>query len=489
MSFSNNHQHNIVLATFLSLLLILGCVIIGKSITTVPLVPLLAILALFMFFTAFTTSNLAMSIIIVSMLLSPELAIGAVSKQRNVVVRIDDLFILTFSMAWLARATINKDLRIITKTPLNFAIGLYMLSYVIPTAQGMLTAGVNPIKGIFYILKYNEYFAIYFLAAAILKDKEQIKGFLKVFLVTYAIVNIYAFTQIGSDRVSAPFEGQPGEPNTLGGYQVLMLGMIIGVLTHARSLKWRGPLIFLAAFSLVPFTFTLSRASYMAIIPMYLTLIVFSRGRMKNVLIALMIVAGIASIFTFPSNVKERIAYTFTAQDNDQTVVPVKIGRITLDPSASARINDWARLIDNWKHKPFLGYGLTGAGFVDSQFIGALVETGIFGFFAFIFLLWKLFYQTLRIYRNTKDDFLGGLAVGFLAGQVGMFFHAFTANTFTIIRIMEPYWFLAAIIMMIPKLEAQAAVKSAEEMPLDLKPNPYTTNTSFLLKSAKYRMS
>ena len=210
---------------------------------------------------------------------------------------------------------------------------------------------------------------------------------------------------------------------------------------------------------------------------------------MKNVLIALMILAGVESIFTFPSNVKERIAYTFTSEENDETIVPVKVGSITLDPSTSARINDWARLIDNWKRKPFLGYGLTGAGFVASQFISALVETGVFGFFAFILLLWKMFHRTLQIYKTTKDDFYEGLAVGFLAGQAGMIFHAFTANTFTIIRIMEPYWFFAAVVMMIPKLEAQTQALPTEDISVKEKPSAYITNTSFLLKNGKCNTS
>jgi hypothetical protein len=32
--------------------------------------------------------------------------------------------------------------------------------------------------------------------------------------------------------------------------------------------------------------------------------------------------------------------------------------------------------------------------------------------------------------------------------------HAIGANTFIIVRIMEPFWFLTAMIIMIPKIEA-----------------------------------
>lgn len=461
------------------------CIFIGKGISAVPFIPLVIIFGIFMFFTAFTAINFAMALLIFAMLLSPEMAVGAISKQRNIVVRIDDLLTLTFTLAWLAKTTINKNMRLVTKTPINLFIGLYMISFIIPTVNGMIAANVSPVKGLFYIFKYLEYFAIFYLTAGVLKDKQQIKKYLKAFLITFAIVNIFASTQIGTGRVSAPFEGKIGEPNTLGGYQVLMLGIIIGLLTHTRSIRWRWPLFGLAIFSLVPFAFTLSRASYMAIIPMYLTLIFFSKGRMRDALIGILILLAISSIFLFPPVIKERIAYTFTPEV-DETVVPVKIGRVTLDPSASARINDWVRLFEGWKRKPFIGYGLTGAGFVDSQFISVLVETGVFGLFAFILLLWKVSVVTLRIYKSTKDDFYEGLAIGFLAGHIGMIVHAFTANTFILIRIMEPYWFLAAIVMMIPKLEISTPPSLKEEKPQDASEEEYITNAKFLVKNGKY---
>jgi hypothetical protein len=49
-----------------------------------------------------------------------------------------------------------------------------------------------------------------------------------------------------------------------------------------------------------------------------------------------------------------------------------------------------------------------------------------------------------------------GLTLGFIAGFIGLITHALTANTFIIIRIMEPFWFFAGIIMMLPALREEA---------------------------------
>ena len=81
-----------------------------------------------------------------------------------------------------------------------------------------------------------------------------------------------------------------------------------------------------------------------------------------------------------------------------------------------------------------------------------------------LFLLISIFRNTYKIYRSTKDDLFQGLAIGFLAGHIGMITHALTANTFILIRIMEPYWLLAAMILMIPKIEEQQK-KNKENLP------------------------
>ena len=48
------------------------------------------------------------------------------------------------------------------------------------------------------------------------------------------------------------------------------------------------------------------------------------------------------------------------------------------------------------------------------------------------------------------DEFYKGLILGFIAGFIGLTIHALTANTFIVIRIMEPFWFIAGIVMVLP---------------------------------------
>ncbi len=48
-----------------------------------------------------------------------------------------------------------------------------------------------------------------------------------------------------------------------------------------------------------------------------------------------------------------------------------------------------------------------------------------------------------------------------------MLVHAIGANTFIIVRIMEPFWFLTAIIIMIPTIEAEELKTKADSIMLE----------------------
>lgn len=437
--------------TFFAVLLFISA-FVGVGITILPFnIPFITALCILLFFVGFFNTNWAFVLLIIGMLLSPEFVIAKV-PGRDVIIRLEDFLVIVFFLSWIARIAVLKRQRIVTETPLNKYIMFYSAVFTLVTLRGIMLGYVTSIKGIFYVLKYFEYFLIYFFVCNVFSKKSQAKIYLKAFFFTFVIVNIYAISQIGAvGRVSAPFEGS-GEPNTLGGYLVLIQGVILGIIIHLNSFRKRLILSCIVIFSLVTLTYTLSRSSYLAFIPMYLTIVFVNRTKRKNIFIAAMIIAIVLGMFFFPQNVKERLQYTFIPQVQE-TIEPVAVGSLTLGPSASARIRSWIHFFEMWKRHPLLGFGLTGLGFIDSEYVRVLAESGLLGLVAFVGLLGGIYRNTLRIYKNAQDKILKGLALGFLAGHVGMVVHALTANTYIIIRIMEPYWFLTAMVMMIPKID------------------------------------
>ncbi|MFT7538876.1 MAG: O-antigen ligase, partial [Lysobacterales bacterium] len=429
MTATKQLQNKILLFVFTLFL----CFYVGKMIAVMPTsLPFVIIGSVTLFLIGFFNRNLAIMILIGSMLLSPEITV-AEFPSRNVTIRIEDLLILILFFAWLTRTALIKTSIVFPMTPLNRLIGFYCFAFTFVTLRGIFLNYVSPLHGTFYVLKFLEYYMIYFIVCSALKNKIQVKKYIKVFLATYFIVTIYAILQIGTvGRVSAPFEGD-GEPNTLGGYMVFVQAIILGITLHLQNHKKRLILISLFLLSLLPFIYTFSRSSYMSFIPMYLILIFLNRTKQRNLLIGAMLVAIILSLFFFPQSVKERLAHTFNPQSTIDAA-PQSILGVQFGPSASARIFSWKTMADRWRKNPLFGYGLTGQGFIDGQYIRILVETGVLGLSAFIMLLYGIFRHTLKIYKETTDDLYKGLAIGFLAGHIGMLFHAMSTNTFLLIR-------------------------------------------------------
>jgi hypothetical protein len=393
-------------------------------------------------FVSFLSTELAVYVLIFSMLLSPEIVLSQQS-QRELSIRMDDLLIMVIALGWLARSAFYKELGLIIKTPLNKAILCYATICILSTMFGMVFGKVSPLQGTMYVLKYLEYFVIFFMVLNNIHSREQLKRYFLAILITAVIVSIYAIIQIPmGERVSAPFEGKSGEPNTFGGYLVLMISLMAGIFLSYTHRKVK--LASLAGLGLlaIPFVYTLSRSSWMAVAGMYATLMIFSNRKM--VLGVLLIIAVLAGPMIMSEEMGERYEKTFMSkplESKDQ----VKVGGIYLDLSSSERVNSYLTILEDIKTRPFLGYGITGYGFIDGQYFRTLIETGFIGLSAFLYLLFKIFSTVLATFRTTTDELFKGISLGLLVGFAAMLVHALTANTFIIIRIMEPFWFLMAM--------------------------------------------
>jgi len=410
------------------------------------------------FIVCLTSTEIALYLLIFSMLLSPEVIVGtterAASLGRGVTLRIDDFVILIIGFTWLAKMAINKQLGLFLKTPLNKPIAYYIMVCLVSTLLGAIFGRVDLKTGSLFVLKYFEYMFIYFMVANHINHGRQIRNYLWVMLFTCTIVSIIGVAQIPEGgRVSAPFEGEVGEPNTFGGYLVFMISITTGLFLTTSSFRAQltyGAMVFLF---FIPLLHTQSRSSYLAIIPAMLAFVWLSEKRQWIFLV--LILAGILFPFIAPDKAKERISYTFEQGKKRPDVVEV-IG-VKMDTSTSARLNSWKNVARDWVKHPVFGFGVTGYEFVDAQYFRVLIETGMLGLTTFIFLIFNIFRQSYDIFRETSEPFGKGLCMGFIAGFVGLLVHAIGANTFIIVRIMEPFWFVLAMVIMIPKLESISA--------------------------------
>jgi len=416
-----------------------------------------SVFAVIIFTFSFVSTEVALYMLIFAMLLGPQLSVGggddiAAARGRGVDLRADDILIATIGMSWFLRVAINKELGLFLRTPLNIPIAVYFIICIVATVHGYyLMRRLNPMVGFFFILKYFEYYLIYFMAVNHLREKEQIRRFLIAMLIVCFGVCVYAISQIPYvERVSAPFEGEIGEPNTLGGYLVLMFSLVVSLLVTPKSIGKKPLLLVLLGLMLVSLAATLSRGSWLALPLVILVLIALSRNRL---LIVIPLVIALAfSPYLLPKSVTDRVGYTFNQPENEEQL---KIGAVKVDSSTSARLISWKVILtQDFVHHPIIGWGVTGHSFVDAQIPRILIETGLLGLTAFFVLIGLLFRHGLLALRVSRDPLFEAIAIGYIAGLVGLLVHSVGCNTFILVRIMEPFWFLTALIIMIPRFES-----------------------------------
>ncbi len=446
--------------------------------------------------------KMGLYLIVFSMLLSPELTIyeGAqapgMEASKPVSIRFEDLILMLACAVWLVKTSIFEHIKLIYYTPINKYIFIYVVVVFFSTSLGVLEGKVSFKSGFFFTLKYIEYFVLFFMTVNIIKtvgDKKYIEHLINAMFITAVIVCIYAIISMGGGgRASAPFEGENGEPNTLGMYLIIIGALAYGLLSNKIGMAQENRLRIMIVILLIPFFATLSRVSYIALIPTAFMFGYLSKHRIWFILSAAIFfflvplllpllkqqitdlyskevkkitqkvgqkvnksaTARIEKFFEdLTSKSWDRILYTITQKQKKWRRQERFLGA-RLDTSTSARIESWRKVFTDVIDNPLLGTGTTGYAFVDGQYIKILIESGALGLLAFFTLIYQILKRSLQIYYNAVTPYYKGIAMGFVCSLIGMLIHAFASNTFIIIRIMEPFCLLMGIVFMIPHLES-----------------------------------
>ncbi len=456
-----------------SIITVFGGMFIAEASVRTAFTSLVAIVLIIL---CFLNTEIGLYILVIAMLLGPQFGVEsgssglAAARGRALTLRLDDFLLLVIGISWFAKSAIMKDVGLFLKTPLNRPIAWYFIICLVATVYGIMMGRVKAAPGFFFLLKYFEYFIVYFMAVNHLKEKKQMERFVLTILIVCFIVCIIGIMQIPSGvRVSAPFEGPEGEPNTLGGYLDLILALVLGLLLTGGLQRYKYLLYLLIVFILITLAATLSRSSWLSLVPMMLAFLYFSRKKMMIILPLLLII--IAGPFILPKAVTQRALYTFS---QPKEYGQLRVGNLKIDTSTSARLQTWKTvLFKDFMRNAVLGYGVTGYTFIDAQYPRVLVETGVLGLATFTMLLVALFRNGLYAYRHTADPLFSGISLGYIAGFFALLVHGIGANTFIIVRIMEPFWFMTAMVIMIPRIEAaEANAASPSEVKLAGKSRP-----------------
>ncbi len=423
--------------------------------------PLLAFAGLMIIVISFSSVELAIYFLILSTLLSPELTFGGATRaelamglattteSRGITLRLDDIMLTLICFTWMFRMAIRHELGVLRYTPINQAAGLYWFACAFTTLIALFSGHVG-MYGVFFVIKYLEYFILFYIVVNHMHDEAIIKRLLIIMIFTCVVAALIGISQIPSGlRVSAPFEGAEGEPNTFGGYLMLMFSIVLGILLHTTNKQHRFILFAILAIILVPFAFTESRSSYLSLAVAIIAFLIYAQ---KKKLLIFMCLVGIAlSPIVIPQNVINRIMFTFNQTEQSGQL---QLGGLKVDTSTTERLRSWQDVLSNaFPKNPIFGVGVTGGKFLDAQYPRVLLETGIVGLIFFIWFLRRIWVMLKKSSHDLKDPIMRGVALGTLCGYAGLLVHAIGANTFIIVRIMEPFMIILGLILAMRMIE------------------------------------
>ena len=427
---------------------------------------------------AFFSPKLSLGLLVFSMLLSPELGGGVIDSSRSLVVRYDDILLVIIFLSWFAKSALFKDKSFIPSTPVQTPILLYTATCIVSTALGVIRGDVDPKASFFYVLKYVEYFLLYFMTVNILESEEDVKKYLRYGLMVAVLVTLYAYyfyySYGGDARATAPFEVplngdiNESEPASLGGYYLIIFGVGFALLTETAGLSFLASLG-LIIFIFPAFLFTFSRSSYLGFAGMVPALFYFARKR--RFLLAGLVSGGLLAMSLLPNisgKVLERITMTYKGVYATQSFNAGAAGTIRLEDSAASRVRSLQRaLFEQFPKHPIFGWGVTGVGLADTQYALVLGELGLLGVMLFAWMLYRLFYTAKAVFVYYETPAIRALALGFILALCGLLVQSLGVNTFVIVRIMEPFWFIAALlsVLYLKTVKGKAADLQKKESP------------------------
>lgn len=428
---------------------------------------------LMLFVATFINMEFTLHLVILSMLLSPEIVLarlGGGGFHNELTIRLEDVLLIFMGMAWLSRVAIFKEVTAWRRSPLNGPLAAFVGACALSTVVGYMEGKVSAAVGFFYNLKLIEFAFTYYMTLQVVEDYGAVRRLIRTVIATSVLVCLYGLYQIPTgERVSAPFEGEVGEPNTFGGYLLLMMGLALGLFATRQGYWKKSAFAFLILLYTTVLIYTQSRASWLGLLPLALGFVVIFPRRIVAIyaFLGVVLVAAILLPGSAKDVVMSRIEQTIDPKgERYETAIGIEV-----DTSTGVRLQQWSNSFRMWLASPILGTGVSTFG-ADAMYPRVLVETGAVGLGMFLWLIGRLLRVAAGSWRVVRGHpQYAGIGLGYFCAFFALLGHGIAAAPFWIVRVMEPFWLLTAIAVSLPRLmESAEAVADGEPAPAALHP-------------------
>ena len=349
------------------------------------------------------------------------------------------------------------------KTPFDFPIAIFVI-------VAFLSIIVSPDSGFSFYNCYNlvgRYVLTYYLVVQSIdtRDMEQLKVLMIALCTSLLGVLIYGFMQaflgIGVSAEDMAWTDTvmfPGlkarvfstwqNPNLLGGYLDLVLGLLAGVFFIVKNTKVRIALGVLFCLTIFFLTLTYARGACFSIV---LVLAIYGALYNRRVLIGLVVL--IALLLFSDATLVDRLTGAFTKMDTSSEM------RLAFWESTIAMILDHPLLGIGWGAYfmvyPNYDYYMQG-NFIKivhahNMYLNFMAEIGLIGFTSFMVYYFGVIYKAFRAVTNYAQSLAGGILLGIALGMSALALNGLTDYVMFNTELSMLVWLFSAVAVMYSK--------------------------------------
>lgn len=371
----------------------------------------------------------------------------------------DELLFIAMFLVWGYKYLKYRYQEGVKQTPLDLPVILFLIAMLVVFILNSPDYRIS-LEGFRAVIQYILW---YFVIIQLLKDTKGAKRLCLIFVIVVSLMAIHGVYQyiIGVEMPAGWVDSKEAgvrtrvfsiltSPNILGSLLTLALPLTLSFGVISKNIKTKSLFYFLALMMVGCLVFTFSRGAWIGFGVAILAYVFLKDKR----LLVPVIILGLLAVVLVPG-IANRITYMLSPEYIESSL-------------RGGRLVRWITGLQILKGTPLFGVGLGHFGgavainnelsylvgtemvetfYMDNYYLKTAVETGLFGLFAFVMLMYQIIVNGLRTIRITTDKVSKELEIGIFAGLFGVIVHNFVENVFEVPMMTSCFWLLVAVLM------------------------------------------
>lgn len=407
-------------------------------------------------------------LLILAVSFSPRISLPLDIPGRVFDLRAEDIVIAGLLCGWLCYLMLRPR---IYKTPLFIPVVIYLLIVILTTLVNAADKPTNFPKNFIYVLKDLQYILIFFLIANWIRTRSEMENVFRIFLIAGGFNVCWVLIQLLFE-IKSPLFGLnisipkfPGHENR----QVIYTASLIGEFSMLSASLYFAFLSFLSysAYLLWPsrnrftrnlflgFGFLLTASS--VVVGVKISIVVFFVG-----VFALSVLRGKAALLIWAISLIGLMTFVISLMihifGDGVSIEGFPIHRIIHWKSyliGEDRLEIWSMIMPQLINSFLLGVGKGGNVMINgmelryeeshNHYIKLIVESGFYGFLAFMFLLIRIGMMTISVFKNSTYLISKIISSSALCTLLGLCVAAIVQDAFKPVLPNEIFWIFTGL--------------------------------------------